>query len=158
MKKITSAFLVIGLFVISLASCKKDDSTKVDEEDVKSAKMTYKLDGTSKTSTLLFAVKENGAIGISGFMNETETIVLAIDNFHGVGEYTVDDEHVVISYTNGSNSQSNLYLSEQGTIKITASSDTEVKGTFSGTVKNLQEASKVITEGKFEAKIVEAED
>ncbi|WP_256010446.1 DUF6252 family protein [Desertivirga xinjiangensis] len=167
MKKFTSAFLMLGLFAATLSSCKKDDDNKVDdEEDVKSTKMSFKVDGSQKTSTHLFAYKtDEDELGIYG-SNSSEAVTVAIDNFHGVGDYVLegdddnnDDDGVMVLYTVGKESAAKLYYAEEATVKITSSNDKEVKGTFSATVKELNgDASMVLTEGKFEAKIVESMD
>lgn len=158
MKKLKSLFLLVGLLALSVASCKKDDAKKVDEEeDLRSTKMTYKVDGTAKTSTHLFAVKDDEAIAVYGAINDSETIVLSIDNFHGTGDYTVDNDEVVIGYVNGTNPLNSFYATS-GTIKVTSSSNAEVKGTFSGSLINGGETTRVLSDGTFEAKIVEAQD
>ncbi|WP_207429067.1 hypothetical protein [Pedobacter sp. SYSU D00535] len=158
MKKITSALLLMGLFGITAVSCKKDNVEKVDsEEDIRSTKMTYKIDGAAKTSTHLFAVKDEGDIAIYGSIDDDETMVIAIEDFHGTGDYEVENDHVTIGYING-NTPTNSFWATEGVIKVTASTNNEVKGTFSGRLTNAGETVKEITEGKFEAKIVEGQD
>ena len=154
MKKTTSAFLMLALLATTVISCKKDDSTKIDnEQDLKSTKMTFKVDGTSKTSTHHFAVKDEETVEIYGSINDDEAVIMSIDELDGLGDYDLAEENI-LSYTSGDSPQADVYFAEEGTIKVTSSSNSEIKGTFSGTVKNLQGASKVITEGKFDAKIV----
>lgn len=150
---------MLGLFALTISSCKKDDDNKVDnEEDLKSTKMSYKVDGTQKTSTHLFAVKNGAdAIGIYGAINDSEALVIGIDGFHGNGDYTTEEDDVIITYTSGKNA-TDVYVAEECTVKVTSSTNNEIKGTFTATVKNNANASKVVTEGKFEAKIVEAQD
>jgi hypothetical protein len=160
MKKFTSILLTFSLVALGFSSCKKDDSTKVDdEEDIKSTKMSWKVDGTAKTSTHLFALKSDGALAVYGAINDVENVVLVIDDFHGTGDYTVDEDEVSIAYftEKGTNPAVNVYSAKDGVIKVTSSNDGEVKGTFSGTLENASDQTKSMTEGKFEAKIVDGD-
>ncbi|WP_207420835.1 DUF6252 family protein [Desertivirga brevis] len=157
MKKITSILLTISLVALGFSSCKKDDAEKVDDlEDIKSTKMSWKFDGTAKTSTTLFAHKDEGDLTVIGGINETETLTLYISEFHGTGDYNVDDEENSIHYVTaaGISNPAALFAAKDGVIKITSSTNGEVKGTFSGTLENALDQTKPMTEGKFEAKIV----
>lgn len=154
MKKITSAFLMLALFAITITSCKKDDSPKIDnEEDLKSSKMTFKVDGTSKTSTHHFAYKDGESVEVWGSISANEAVTFSIDELDGPGDYELGEDDFLI-YTNGTSPESNVHIAEDGTVTVTTSTNSQIKGTFTGTVKNLQGATKEITDGKFDAKFV----
>lgn len=157
MKKFTSILLTFSLVALGFSSCKKDDAEKVDDpEDLKSTKMSWKFDGAAKTSTTLFALKDEGDLTVVGGINDTETLTLYISEFHGTGDYTVDDEDIMIHYVTpgGITNPAAVFTAKDGVIKVTSSSAGEVKGTFSGTLENALDQTKPMTEGKFEAKIV----
>ncbi|WP_207533350.1 DUF6252 family protein [Desertivirga arenae] len=160
MKKFTSILVTISLVALGFSSCKKDSAEKVDDiEDLKSTKMSWKFDGTAKTSTHLWAVKDEGDLTVYGGINDTESLTLYISEFHGTGDYTVDAEDIMIRYITpaGITNPSAIFSAQDGIIKITSSTNGEVKGTFSGTLVNALDQTKPMTEGKFEAKIVEGD-
>lgn len=155
MKKIKSTLAVLGLLVLGFASCKKDDDKTV-REDVVSSKMTFKLDGTSKTSTILVAAvdEENeDGLGISGNLGNGETLTIVFSELDGAREYDLEEDDVALVYANGT-AANNVYSAESGKVKITSITNSEVKGTFQAVVTNIQDASKTVTEGKFDAKIL----
>lgn len=160
MKTIKSALLMLSLLALSFSSCKKDNDTEKDDADdvLRSAAMTFKIDGTAKTSTHLFAAREEGSIEIYGGINETETMALLIYDFNGTGDYAVDGDNVQIYYVNGTDPLANSFLGQNGTIKITSVTDKEVKGTFVSSLKNTNDVTKAVSDGKFEAKIIDVED
>lgn len=160
MKKITSAVLMLSLLAIFGTSCKKDSDTVKDEKDLRSTKLSFKLEGASKTSTHLWAVygDSQDQIGIHGTLSSSESISLAINDFDGNGEYDVDSEEAVIIYNVGNTTNAETYISTSGTVKITSITSSEVKGTFSGTLSNLSDGTKTVTDGKFEAKIFDEDE
>ena len=160
MKKITSAVLMLSLFTLLSTSCKKDSDTKKDEKDLRSTKLSFKLDGTNKTSTHLWAIHDDGEdyLAVQGTLSNSESINIVINDFNGNGEFDIEDNEALVTYTNGTNTATNAYIGTEGVVKITSINGSEVKGTFSGTVNNLSNSSKTIAEGKFEAQIVEETD
>jgi len=156
MKTTKSTLLLLSLAVLTLGSCKKDeDSVK---EDVFSSDLTFKLDGTAKKSTFVVATKDDedeDVLGLSANLSNSETLTIAFDGLHGTGNYNIATDEAALVYTNGNDPLANIFYAEAGIVKITSISSKEVKGTFELTVKNSGDASKVITEGKFAAKIVE---
>ncbi len=162
MKKIKSTVLLFSLLVVSLGACKKDDNEDVREE-VFSSDLTFKLDGAAKKSTLVVCVKDEEvqgeeSLGLVASIGNSESLTIAFDDIPTVGNYNVaNNENVVVAYQNGSNPATDIYVSETGTVKITSISDKEIKGTFEISAQNSAEATKTISEGKFSAKIVDAD-
>lgn len=127
-----------------------DLSTALEHDHLGGNKFSAKLNGT------LIGFKGQiihggSALNISGSYG-TKNITLGIREFTGIGTYTFNDDQFFgnnIMYNPNANDD---YLSTSGTVNITSTDNNTLKGTFNGTVKNVNGIEIVITDGNFEVK------
>jgi hypothetical protein len=153
---------VLLLIALITGSCKK-----VVISNWTNANISFKIDGVSKEAKgdqnvfALYSKEQNilqiiGNIGGSG----DEQIALSINNFHGIGEYTISDENFLGLYS----SETDLsVIGTEGKIKITEfTEEKSIKGEFqfkgelfivSPEPNDDPAVIKVFSEGKFEAKV-----
>jgi len=165
MKISKSALLILTFFILSLSSCQKfaydnDDET---DNDTSSAGMTFKLDGTSKKANYgAGAIAQQitfagiNSVQIIGQVSEVEGVTIMISEFKGVGDY-VDDDLIFVYLKNNDPNQNdrNAYSDKGGgKVKITSITDKLIKGSFQFTGYNSFDQAIVVSEGKFEAKLI----
>lgn len=167
MKKIkqlgTIAFLALAL---SFGSCSSDDGGgSTGGGSAAEGTITAKVDGkTIKTvSAATVAVKSGNLLNVSGSTMTGENISIVIYNYQGNGTYDVitgNDLGAVFVYTkvdfNNPTSTGNSWYapledntSTSGTVTVTESSDTKVKGTFSFKGVNDAGSYKEVKSGAF---------
>jgi hypothetical protein len=159
MKQLGFSVLLL-LVVLVTGSCKK-----VVMSNWTNASITFKVDGTPKeakgeANVFAFYAKEPNILQIIGNIggSEDEQIALTLNEFHGVGEYSVETDFLGI-YSLGEESS---YVGTEGKIKITEYTEGKsIKGEFQfkgefliiTPAPNNPATDKVISEGKFEAKV-----
>lgn len=163
MKPLRFSALLI-LVVLTIGSCKK-----IPVINQTNSSISFKIDGVSKTAKgdkSVFAVyaKENDVMQIIGNISTSgdQGIGLSIGNFHGLGEYTAEEDFFAAYNTpelNGS------VIGVEGKIKVTEyTAGKSIKGEFQftgvvavikiGTDEEIIE-TKIFTEGKFQSKITD---
>ncbi|SDL02883.1 hypothetical protein SAMN04487898_11458 [Pedobacter sp. ok626] len=162
MKQLSFSALLL-LVVLITGSCKK-----IPVVNYTNSSISFKIDGAykeAKGNQNVFGIhaKEEKGMIITGDMDAAgdQQISLLINNFHGVGEYS-GEENILLVYTTPEFKQS--ILGSEGTIKITEFTDGKsIKGEFQikgkafiinmGDPDNDTEVTKIFSEGKFEAKV-----
>ncbi|MCU0325902.1 MAG: hypothetical protein MUF45_11720 [Spirosomaceae bacterium] len=141
-------FLAILASLALFISCNKD------EVDSKSAFFRVKIDGklVEAIGVSAYAVKNSDEFNMYGLFNSTSSMYLQLANSKGVGTHVASENPNFIFYTDdtatGNRSDRTGTSAE---ITITEKTDKVVKGTFKGTVKASNQATKVytLTEGEF---------
>jgi hypothetical protein len=144
-------FFFATLFTFLLASCSKDESTPAAEKVAMSYKVNgtlVELKGTSGNTSALVAA--TGSVVIFGVQQGGNGLTLVLSN-NTVGKYILGDSfgdnHATYQ------SLANAFSTEKandGTLEITASSSTNLKGTFKFTGYDADGKKAEITEGKFD--------
>jgi hypothetical protein len=150
--RIAALFLALTI-IMTGSSCKKKNT----EKSPGGYFMKFKMDGTDITWSQGFAQFSNSSLTrytASGFESDastskTLTVYIANDGPIDLGaDYTYPAVNVRITYTDEhSTSFNNNDLT--ATMKITEETSVYLKGTFSGTVKDDNGNTKVITDGSF---------
>ncbi|RLD44921.1 MAG: hypothetical protein DRI89_02615 [Bacteroidetes bacterium] len=155
--KIKSILLSVVLISgILLVSCKKeDDGTPVGSNG--SISLSY--DGSSWNASMsVQAVNSGGVINVTGSDASAHQAAVNLFGVSAPGTYVVGangNSGNSIRWTEGIDPKQTYtasFVLGKGTITVTELSATNIKGTFSGTVYNTDQTSKVITNGKFDAK------
>ncbi|WP_316736415.1 DUF6252 family protein [Pedobacter aquatilis] len=155
MQKIKFLVCALIIFSVTLSSCKKEIdyhpewskssmSGKVDGVllECSIATASFFPDGTKTTAQIL------GNKGEFGFN-------LLIDDFKGVGTYSISDRNIGTYLTNVTGTGTFMGF-EKGTVKITSyTADKNITGTFEFEAENFSNSTKkTITEGKFSINLV----
>ncbi len=161
MKQLRFSTLLL-LLVLITGSCKK-----IPVINQTNSSISFKIDGVPKTAKgdkNVFAVyiQDQAVMQITGNINAAteEGIGLSIGNFHGVGEYTTEEDFLGIYNT--PELQASV-IGIEGKIKVTEyTAGKSIKGEFQftgevavikiGTDEEVIE-TKIISEGKFQSKI-----
>jgi hypothetical protein len=159
------SFSALLLFIVLVTgSCKK-----IPVINQINSSISFKFDGVSKEAKgdkNVFAIyaKEINIVQIVGNLDATgddHQIMFMINNFHGLGEYTAEEDLVLMYNTPELNAS---VLGTEGKIKITEYTEGKsIKGEFQfkGELAILPNgpddgsAVKIISEGKFQAKVTE---
>ncbi|MBC8051607.1 MAG: hypothetical protein H7Y13_00930 [Sphingobacteriaceae bacterium] len=149
MARIKSLVILLALCASVMSSCEKDDQA------ISGVFLSAKVDGSTKEAkdAKVSVAPFEGMLAIVGVLGTTESITLLLPINLSVKEYSLTgiDAEAIADYANGP-SDLNLYSAVSGSIKVTAISGTNIEGTFSFVGKNDANASKTVTEGKFNAK------
>jgi len=154
--KMKSLLLIVVLISgISLVSCKKDsDPGPVGSNGT----INLKYDGTDWSASMsVQAVNTNGVINVTGSDANAHQAAVTLYSVTGPGTYQVGANGATgnsIRWTEGIDPKQTYnasFVLGSGTVTVTELSTTNIKGTFSGTVFNTEQASKSITNGSFEA-------
>lgn len=159
MRKVNTTFFILSLLFVSFTSCRKDRSHAV--INTSGFNISFKADGvfrnmSGEQDVTAFLFTNKSSLQLIGDINDgKEGISLRIENFTGVGQYTIAPfSSVAAAYHTGSNDPSiNSYIGEEGLIVVSSSTEKQIKGTFHFKGKNSVGVHKTITEGRFEAKI-----
>lgn len=159
MKQLSFSALLLLVVLVS-GSCKK-----VVMSNWTNASILFKVDGTTKeakgeTNVFAFYAKEPNILQIIGNIGGSadQQIALTVGNFHGVGEYTSDEDFGAFY----SLSEDMTFAATEGKIKITEYTEGKsIKGEFQfkaelfiiSPAPNNPANDKIISEGKFEAKV-----
>lgn len=157
---IKALVLTFAVALVSLSSCKKDSG-----DVAASSTITANIDGTATTFSK-FAVAVKGEqdnlqfTSIQGTDDKGFTITLTVYGALQAGKtyLSTDDssEHSLLGY--GDDNSNDIYFSDDvdvTTVTLTKVSNSSLEGTFSGKVSTFTSGkSKVITNGKFNVKIV----
>jgi hypothetical protein len=138
--------LVLSVCALAIGSCKKDDN-KPEE-----AGLSAKVDGSAKSNISpvgALVYESDKTIQIVGQFSQTEGITLVVTDLTA-GDYDVATDKAIAVYTNGENT----YFGTEGSVKITSVTGENVTGTFTFTGETQNGARKVVTEGKFTAKVM----
>jgi len=155
MKRVKLLFYC-SLILIGMASCKKNEDTKVT-----GGSMSAKVDGKDFTATLATqGTKTSGVLTIAGTGSDGQ-INIVIMSYSSPGTFQLGG-----SATNPNNSSytttklpivsySNMVGQGTGQIVIASEKDGYVEGTFNFTAKNPSSGATVnVTEGKFKVKLM----
>ena len=137
---------MLTIFAVGVSSCKKEDSATVN------ASMSVKVSGSVKTTTtapMAMYFESQKSMQIMRQFGTSEGVSISLKE-PKVGDFSVSTDAAVVIYTNGTTT----YLGNEGSVKITSLTNDTVKGTFSFTGTASQGPNMVLSEGKFEAKIV----
>ncbi|MTI89525.1 MAG: hypothetical protein FH748_16340 [Balneolaceae bacterium] len=167
-------FLSVVCIVMVAVSCKSSTSADV---GVALGAIEANVDGNSWKASGATAVKNTANIGgssvtavtavgakilnqSSGDSETMEVTIYSSPNADNVseGSYDVEDDGVPgaqFSFTSFVNGSQVSYFASSGTVKVTSISDDNVKGTFSGTVTNVNDSNdtKEISGGEFNVSI-----
>ena len=155
MQKLQSALIAIILLCVTFSSCKKEINYHP-EWDLSS--MSGKVDGVllqcSMASAGFFTDGGKTTAQILGSKGEFGFNLL-IDDFKGVGTYSISDRNIGTYLTNVSGTGTFMGF-EKGTVKITSyTADKNITGTFEFEAENFSNSTKkTITEGKFSINLV----
>jgi hypothetical protein len=162
MKQLSFSIVLLATVLLT-GSCKK-----VVLSNWSNAKISFKLDGAPKEASgdkNIFALyaKEQGIIQIAGAIGASgeQQIGLTIGNFHGVGTYSAEEDFLASYNIPGADA---TIIGTEGSIKITEFIEGKsIKGEFHftgqefiinvGTEPDEPGATRVFTDGKFEAKV-----
>ncbi|WP_316803845.1 DUF6252 family protein [Pedobacter nototheniae] len=152
-------FKTFALFVfvaaIALTSCKKDINyhPEWDKPIVADAAMSAKVDGTytafTAQATLITGSPLGKTLTIIG-KNGDKIITVAIYDFKGAGVYSIDD--LAQASYNQDLTPSGSFMSSTGSVIVTSSTGTNIKGTFTFVAPNEDSqinTTKTVTEGSF---------
>jgi hypothetical protein len=147
MKQIKSTLLILTLCALVFSSCKKSSTNPTF-----STSISFKINGTAKSSTNLTAVydhTQNTLQVISAF--SAESVTLVIENVK-TGAFDVSTGGALVAYSNSSDS----FTGSVGNVTITSFTNDTVTGTFqfTGTGAISSSNTAVVTEGKFQAKYI----
>ncbi|WEK17537.1 MAG: hypothetical protein P0Y49_12095 [Candidatus Pedobacter colombiensis] len=167
MKQLSFSALLL-LIVLITGSCKK-----IPVINYTNSSISFKIDGVSKEAkgnknVFSAYAKEENIMMVIGNLDATgdQQISLMINNFHGVGEYSGEENFIGI-YNTPEFEES--IISKEGKIKITEYTEGKsIKGEFEfkgvafiiniGNQNNNTEVTKVFSDGKFSATIIDAPD
>ena len=151
MKNTLTKTILFCLLLLTF-SCAKKTEYLVAGEDASSehpfirAKVNGKLVECEMTNATLY--NETPKVVIITGSKGTEIFSFDANDFKGVGTYNLNNGDATYSIISSSNLVT--YVSTQGTLKITSSTDKIITGTFEFTAKNLGDNSeRTITEGAF---------
>ena len=127
-----------------------DLSTAPEHDHLGGNKFSAKLNGTL-VGFKGQIIHGGSALNISGSYG-TKNITLGIREFTGIGTYTFNDDQFFGNNIIYNPNADDDYLSTSGTVNITSIDNDILKGTFNGTVKNVNGIEIAITDGSFEVK------
>ncbi len=153
-KKLSILFF-LALLCVSCSS--NDEDNPIEGSD---GFLTAKIEGDSFSSIeiSLSAIKstnQNGtALNMQGSNSVGNFIGIGIFNYNGVGTYKTGNavgnaNSLTYGTVNPLESWISTLIAGDGTIEITAETDTHVEGTFTFTGEGKNNSTKTITEGKF---------
>ncbi|WP_199140851.1 DUF6252 family protein [Pedobacter sp. ASV12] len=159
MKNFRSIILLLSLLTLGLSACQKP----IDFPEGSGP------GGTKKTISAFFKAKVNGVwvecnittvqlyntpnptIQISAFKGATDGFTIALQDYTGVGDYSLGSLNTASYVNDFKNPFSNNFIAEKGNVKITSANAKTIKGTFEFSGFNIDgNATKEITEGSFE--------
>jgi len=155
--KIKSILLSVVLIAsVVLVSCKKESDTTPAGSN---GSISLSYDGSSWNASLgVQAVNSSGVINVTGSDASAHQVAVNLFGVTAPGTYVVGpngNTGTSIRWTEGIDPKQTYtasFVLGKGTITVTELSATNIKGTFSGTVYNTDQTSKVITNGEFDAK------
>ena len=147
MKLIKPILVVLTLFALVSASCKKSDSAAPSN----AIGISLKINGTAKSSTMVIAdyIKSESSLQVIGTFG-TEAVSLMVPS--KVGTFDIIKDNLLLSYS-VKNDYDDTYLGESGTVTITSFTSTTVTGTFQFSGPNPEGGNGAVTEGKFSSTI-----
>lgn len=150
MKTIKLSLLAVVFCTLVLGSCKKSSNPS----PAAAVSMSMKFNGTAKSTSTVVAsyYSSENTLQVIGSFNNTDAISLMIQNVK-TGTFTLPSNDIIASYSQGSEFAT-TYLGDTGSITITSFTDTQVTGTFQFTGTTTSNATGIISEGKFSAKVV----
>lgn len=135
-------FLSVAVLTFSLNSCSSDDSSGGGE------KITFKINGTSKTFTNIDVYEANGEKYITGYIgsaNDPSEVIFIEADANNTGSAIISVEY----YDNGDDYDGGLNAN------ITVNTDTKFKATFSGTMIAFDGGSEVpLTNGSIDVSFI----
>jgi Family of unknown function (DUF6252) len=150
-----SIFALLCLLITS--SCKKEIDYRPDWD---SSSMSGKVDGVLLQCTMataqIYVIGGEITVQLTGNKGINTGFSLMINDFKGVGTYSLSDNNLAAYIQNTSNLQDAYTGTSSGTIKITSYlANQYIKGTFEFKGENiLTSAIKTITEGQFNISLV----
>ena len=144
----TASFFCLLLLIFSCA--KKTEHLDVSAGvSMMKAKVDGKLVECSTSLVTFYEVGTKKTIQIVGNKG-TEGFSITINDYKGVGSYDLSKDGIAVYLGNSTDAQATNYMADQGTLKITLSTEKMVTGTFEFTASNTAGTSeKKITEGSF---------
>jgi len=89
-------------------------------------------------------------------LSNIETLIIALDGFDGEGTYTIDlISSTLATYTVAGTASTNQSISTGGSITVTSFENSVIEGEFSMSLKTLDENTIDVTNGSFQAKLIE---
>ena len=136
-------FVAVAAIAFSLNSCSKSDSSSS-----AGGKISFKVNGVSKTFTNAVAVESTGSIFVEAYIgsaaNPTETVSFAVE-----ASMTGSDAIYSFYYSNDTDDYS--YGTAPFTRNVTRNTSALLRGTFSGSLNSDTSAATLpITEGSFD--------
>jgi hypothetical protein len=144
----TKFLAILTLAATLLISCDKDDV------DSKSNFFRVKIDGKliEASGVNAYGVKDSDDFNMYGIFNSKSSMYLQLASSKGVGTHSASENPNFIFYTDDTETGNRSdRTGASAEITITEKTDKVVKGTFKGTVKASNQATKIytLTEGEF---------
>lgn len=154
MRNLTVVTLTLITFLV--ASCSKDDSST--SPTASGGSMTASIDGSSWSSSMITqATVQGGVLAVAGQDGSVRQIQLRVINFAGQGTYAIGSGNMhlatVVTGTTANEMFTANMIAGSGSIVITESTASRVKGTFTFTARNTAGGTKSVTNGNFDVPI-----
>ena len=120
--------------------------------------MTASIDGSSWSSSLITqATVQGGVLAVAGQDGSVRQIQLRVINFAGQGTYSLGSGNMHLATVVTGTTANDMYTANMvagtGSIIVTESTSSRIKGTFTFTARNTAGGTKSVTNGNFDVPI-----
>lgn len=154
MRNIT--IVAVALFSFLITSCSKDDSSTA--PTASGGSMMASIDGSSWSSSLITqATVQGGVLAVAGQDGSVRQIQLRVINYAGQGTYSLGSGNMHLATVVTGTTANDMYTANMvagtGSIIVTESTSSRIKGTFTFTARNTAGGTKSVTNGNFDVPI-----
>lgn len=145
--------MLIGCMVLlALSSCKNNDDDAGNIPQSENCEMSWTVNGTNYSADMELCIFLDGTLQLTENTNPTNNNSLQVDPISSTGTFTSSASEVAIILVLNDGTQ---ILSLDAEVIVTTLSDSEAKGTFSGTFYDFMDITQspdyTVTNGNFEA-------
>lgn len=120
--------------------------------------MTASIDGSSWSSSLITqATVQGGVLAVAGQDGSVRQIQLRVINYAGQGTYSLGSGNMHLATVVTGTTANDMYTANMvagtGSIIVTESTSSRIKGTFTFTARNTAGGTKSVTNGNFDVPI-----